>query len=160
MGLDSCVIGEEGWSLDCWLRRRVRVRTSGSEGGGLGSASLGLKAGCCGLKHSVFYALFSLVNTHCHADHITGSGVLRSLLPGCQSVISRLSGAQADLHIGEGDFIRFGRFVSWVLGLREDGVGLSSLDFEEQRVLEVWVAGPCGRSVGGLRLRLLKLCSL
>uniref|UniRef100_A0A8D2E2U9 Persulfide dioxygenase ETHE1, mitochondrial n=1 Tax=Sciurus vulgaris TaxID=55149 RepID=A0A8D2E2U9_SCIVU len=51
------------------------------------------------------------VNTHCHADHITGSGVLRSLLPGCQSVISRLSGAQADLHIEDGDSIRFGRFA-------------------------------------------------
>ena len=56
------------------------------------------------------------VNTHCHADHITGSGLLRSLLPGCQSVISRLSGAQADLHIEDGDSIRFGRFVSWILG--------------------------------------------
>ena len=54
--------------------------------------------------------LLYAVNTHCHADHITGTGVLRSLLPGCQSVISRLSGAQADLHIGEGDSIRFGRF--------------------------------------------------
>ncbi|XP_032750101.1 persulfide dioxygenase ETHE1, mitochondrial [Rattus rattus] len=55
--------------------------------------------------------LLYAVNTHCHADHITGSGVLRSLLPGCQSVISRLSGAQADLHIGEGDSIPFGRFA-------------------------------------------------
>lgn len=55
--------------------------------------------------------LLYAVNTHCHADHITGSGVLRSLLPGCQSVISRLSGAQADLHIDEGDSIRFGRFA-------------------------------------------------
>lgn len=55
--------------------------------------------------------LLYAVNTHCHADHITGTGVLRSLLPGCQSVISRLSGAQADLHIGEGDSIRFGRFA-------------------------------------------------
>uniref|UniRef100_H2QGH6 Persulfide dioxygenase ETHE1, mitochondrial n=1 Tax=Pan troglodytes TaxID=9598 RepID=H2QGH6_PANTR len=57
-------------------------------------------------------SLLSLpVNTHCHADHITGSGLLRSLLPGCQSVISRLSGAQADLHIEDGDSIRFGRFA-------------------------------------------------
>uniref|UniRef100_A0A8C9PGF0 Persulfide dioxygenase ETHE1, mitochondrial n=1 Tax=Spermophilus dauricus TaxID=99837 RepID=A0A8C9PGF0_SPEDA len=55
--------------------------------------------------------LLYAVNTHCHADHITGSGVLRSLLPGCQSVISRLSGAQADLHIEDGDSIRFGRFA-------------------------------------------------
>ncbi|MEJ1286260.1 hypothetical protein NN561_017267 [Cricetulus griseus] len=54
---------------------------------------------------------WQVLNTHCHADHITGSGVLRSLLPGCQSVISRLSGAQADVHIEEGDSIRFGRFA-------------------------------------------------
>ncbi|XP_057618220.1 persulfide dioxygenase ETHE1, mitochondrial isoform X1 [Chionomys nivalis] len=55
--------------------------------------------------------LLYAVNTHCHADHITGSGALRSLLPGCQSVISRLSGAQADVHIEEGDSIRFGSFA-------------------------------------------------
>uniref|UniRef100_F6ZJQ8 Persulfide dioxygenase ETHE1, mitochondrial n=1 Tax=Callithrix jacchus TaxID=9483 RepID=F6ZJQ8_CALJA len=55
--------------------------------------------------------LLYAVNTHCHADHITGSGLLRSLLPGCQSVISSLSGAQADLHIEDGDSIRFGRFA-------------------------------------------------
>ncbi|KAM5236876.1 persulfide dioxygenase ETHE1, mitochondrial [Ctenodactylus gundi] len=54
--------------------------------------------------------LLYAVNTHCHADHITGSGALRSLLPGCQSVISRLSGAQADQHIEDGDSIPFGRF--------------------------------------------------
>ncbi|KAM7059120.1 persulfide dioxygenase ETHE1, mitochondrial isoform 3-T3 [Molossus nigricans] len=59
--------------------------------------------------------LLYAVNTHCHADHITGSGLLRSLLPGCQSVISRLSGAQADLHIEDGQSIHFGRFVSWML---------------------------------------------
>uniref|UniRef100_A0A8C5KMH6 Persulfide dioxygenase ETHE1, mitochondrial n=2 Tax=Jaculus jaculus TaxID=51337 RepID=A0A8C5KMH6_JACJA len=50
-------------------------------------------------------------NTHCHADHITGSGALRSLFPGCKSVISRLSEAQADWHIEDGDSIRFGRFA-------------------------------------------------
>ncbi|XP_007957460.1 persulfide dioxygenase ETHE1, mitochondrial-like [Orycteropus afer afer] len=69
--------------------------------------------------------LLYAVNTHCHADHITGTGLLRSLLPGCQSVISRLSGAQADLHIDDGDSIRFGRFVSWWLA---PGEGLDSLD--------------------------------
>ncbi|XP_066229812.1 persulfide dioxygenase ETHE1, mitochondrial isoform X2 [Saccopteryx leptura] len=55
--------------------------------------------------------LLYAVNTHCHADHVTGSGLLRSLLPGCQSVISRLSGAQADLHIEDGQAIHFGRFA-------------------------------------------------
>ncbi|KAK1330122.1 hypothetical protein QTO34_010308 [Cnephaeus nilssonii] len=55
--------------------------------------------------------LLYAVNTHCHADHVTGSGLLRSLLPGCRSVISRRSGAQADVHIEDGQAIRFGRFA-------------------------------------------------
>lgn len=74
------------------------------------------------------------MNTHCHADHVTGSGLLRSLLPGCQSVISRLSGAQADLHIEDGQSIHFGRFVSWMLGPREGG----GLDFLGLRKREGW----------------------
>lgn len=50
------------------------------------------------------------VNTHCHADHVTGSGVLRKDL-GCRSVISGASGARADLLVGEGDELRFGAFA-------------------------------------------------
>lgn len=49
-------------------------------------------------------------NTHCHADHITGTGVLKKLLPGSKSVISKDSGAIADIHIQEGDHIKFGRY--------------------------------------------------
>ncbi|XP_037950766.1 persulfide dioxygenase ETHE1, mitochondrial-like [Teleopsis dalmanni] len=49
------------------------------------------------------------LNTHMHADHITGSGWLKKLLPGCQSVISGNSGAKADKHIQEGDTVTFGR---------------------------------------------------
>ncbi|XP_058716043.1 persulfide dioxygenase ETHE1, mitochondrial isoform X2 [Poecile atricapillus] len=46
-------------------------------------------------------------NTHCHADHVTGSGALRRAL-GCVSAASRASGACADLRLGEGDELRFG----------------------------------------------------
>ncbi|KAG9470811.1 persulfide dioxygenase ETHE1, mitochondrial [Eleutherodactylus coqui] len=49
-------------------------------------------------------------NTHCHADHITGTGVLKKLLPGCKSVISKDSGAMADIHIQQGDLIKFGKY--------------------------------------------------
>uniref|UniRef100_A0A8C3UMR5 Persulfide dioxygenase ETHE1, mitochondrial n=1 Tax=Catharus ustulatus TaxID=91951 RepID=A0A8C3UMR5_CATUS len=49
-------------------------------------------------------------NTHCHADHVTGSGALRRAL-GCASAISRASGASADLRLGEGDELRFGSFA-------------------------------------------------
>lgn len=44
-----------------------------------------------------------------HADHITGSGHLKQLLPNVKSVISAKSGAKADKHLNDGDLIRFGR---------------------------------------------------
>ncbi|XP_062995752.1 persulfide dioxygenase ETHE1, mitochondrial [Elgaria multicarinata webbii] len=55
-------------------------------------------------------SLLYAVNTHCHADHITGTGLLKKLLPGCRSVISKHSGASADILIQEGDNIKFGAF--------------------------------------------------
>ncbi|KAM6389973.1 LOW QUALITY PROTEIN: persulfide dioxygenase ETHE1, mitochondrial [Rhynochetos jubatus] len=51
------------------------------------------------------------VNTHCHADHVTGSGALRGAL-GCRTAISGASGARADRLLGEGDELRFGGFVT------------------------------------------------
>ncbi|KAK0087056.1 hypothetical protein PV325_001837 [Microctonus aethiopoides] len=55
------------------------------------------------------------LNTHMHADHITGSGKLKSLLPGCQSIISQSSGAQADILVGPSDQINFGKHQLTVL---------------------------------------------
>lgn len=49
------------------------------------------------------------VNTHMHADHITGTGKLKQLLPGSKSVISKSSGAKADILLNPGDKIKFGR---------------------------------------------------
>ncbi len=50
------------------------------------------------------------LNTHLHADHITGSGQLKLRSANAKSVISIHSGAQADIHIDEFDFVEFG---SW-----------------------------------------------
>lgn len=47
------------------------------------------------------------VNTHMHADHVTGTGYLKAL-SGCQSIISQASGAQADIYVKENDEIVFG----------------------------------------------------
>lgn len=44
-----------------------------------------------------------------HADHITGTGYLKQLLPSVQSVISGKSGAQADKYLEDGDMVQFGR---------------------------------------------------
>lgn len=48
------------------------------------------------------------VNTHVHADHITGSGKLKEMLEGCHSVISAASKAQADKHLSPGDTLGVG----------------------------------------------------
>lgn len=42
-----------------------------------------------------------------HADHITGTGYLR-VLSGCKTVISKASGADADIHVEGNDEIAFG----------------------------------------------------
>lgn len=55
------------------------------------------------------------INTHCHADHITGTGKLKDRLPGCKSVISKQSGAKADIYVQEGDQIKFGNQCVHVL---------------------------------------------
>eukprot|EP00980_Cylindrotheca_fusiformis_P013488 scaffold3437_cov113-Cylindrotheca_fusiformis.AAC.55 len=48
------------------------------------------------------------VNTHAHADHITGTHLLKQKVEGVKSVISEASKAQADIKINPGDRIMFG----------------------------------------------------
>ena len=53
---------------------------------------------------------FSAVNTHVHADHVTGSGEIRTAVPGCKSVIASVSEAQADVKVQHKDVLKFGNF--------------------------------------------------
>ncbi|XP_041981164.1 persulfide dioxygenase ETHE1, mitochondrial isoform X2 [Aricia agestis] len=59
------------------------------------------------IKELNFKLLYAM-NTHMHADHVTGTGRLKSLLPGCKSVIGKASGAQADIHLVDGEEVTFG----------------------------------------------------
>ncbi|KAK6157075.1 hypothetical protein DH2020_011323 [Rehmannia glutinosa] len=52
--------------------------------------------------------LIYAINTHVHADHVTGTGLLKSKVPGVKSVISKASNAKADLFVEPGDKISFG----------------------------------------------------
>lgn len=63
-----------------------------------------------GLK-GVLFPLHYPVNTHCHADHITGTGLLKKRLIGVKSAISKHSGATADILLTDGDSIIFGKHV-------------------------------------------------
>lgn len=56
------------------------------------------------------YYFSALVNTHVHADHITGTGEIKKRLPTCKSVIAGVSKAKADVQIKEGDVINFGSY--------------------------------------------------
>lgn len=55
-------------------------------------------------------SFFLAVNTHVHADHITGSGEIKKHLSQCKSMIAAVSKAKADVHLREGDRIKFGQF--------------------------------------------------
>ena len=48
------------------------------------------------------------INTHVHADHVSGSFALRVKVPGCRSALAAASGAAADACLAEGDTIAFG----------------------------------------------------
>ncbi|KAM9783178.1 LOW QUALITY PROTEIN: persulfide dioxygenase ETHE1, mitochondrial [Neosynchiropus ocellatus] len=48
-------------------------------------------------------------NTHCHADHVTSTGLMKKHLSGLKSAISKFSGASADILLSEGDKITFGK---------------------------------------------------
>ncbi|KAL0920921.1 hypothetical protein M5K25_007940 [Dendrobium thyrsiflorum] len=52
--------------------------------------------------------LIYAMNTHVHADHVTGTGIIKIKVPGVQSVISKASNAKADHLIEQGDKIKFG----------------------------------------------------
>ncbi|XP_078108468.1 persulfide dioxygenase ETHE1, mitochondrial isoform X2 [Sander vitreus] len=61
------------------------------------------------LIHELGLNLKVAVNTHCHADHITSTGLMKKRLVGLKSAISKFSGASADILLSEGDKIYFGK---------------------------------------------------
>lgn len=48
------------------------------------------------------------MNTHVHADHVTGSGLMKTRVQGLQSIISKTSGAKGDILVQEGDVVSVG----------------------------------------------------
>ncbi|VDN12915.1 unnamed protein product [Dibothriocephalus latus] len=60
------------------------------------------------LVKSLDLRLLYAINTHCHADHVTGTYKLKQGIKGCRSVISALSKAKADVFFKDGDTIHCG----------------------------------------------------
>jgi len=92
-----------------------------------------------------------VMNTHLHADHITGTGLLKRLLSctNVKSVISKASGAQADVYVEQGDELKFGDMAVEVRNTPGHTNGCVSYVFHEgKRVFTgdaVLIRG-CGRT--------------
>ncbi|KAM4579951.1 persulfide dioxygenase ETHE1, mitochondrial [Odontesthes bonariensis] len=89
------------------------------------------------------------VNTHCHADHITSTGLMKKRLPGLKSAISKFSGASADVLLSEGDKISFGRHSLVVRETPGHTDGCSTLVSGDQRMAftgDTLLIRGCGRT--------------
>lgn len=57
-----------------------------------------------------------VMNTHVHADHVTGTGLLKQILgPSVKSVLSTASGGDADVKLEHGDNVGFGKYTLEVI---------------------------------------------
>ncbi|KYQ57703.1 Protein ETHE1, mitochondrial [Trachymyrmex zeteki] len=89
------------------------------------------------------------LNTHMHADHITGTGRLKCLLPGCKSMISRSSGAKADVLLEPNDQVQFGRHQLRILSTPGHTEGCVTYVCDEQAIAftgDALLIRGCGRT--------------
>eukprot|EP00429_Kryptoperidinium_foliaceum_P045828 CAMPEP_0176106112 /NCGR_PEP_ID=MMETSP0120_2-20121206/53250_1 /TAXON_ID=160619 /ORGANISM="Kryptoperidinium foliaceum, Strain CCMP 1326" /LENGTH=879 /DNA_ID=CAMNT_0017440233 /DNA_START=57 /DNA_END=2696 /DNA_ORIENTATION=+ len=71
---------------------------------------LGMEERDLGLADELGFQVKFVVNTHCHADHITSGSAIKKLRPGVKTIISKASGARADMKVKHGYMIKFGKY--------------------------------------------------
>jgi len=57
------------------------------------------------------FKLKYILNTHCHADHVTSGKAIQKVRPEVKTMISEASGAKADVLLQDSDCIEFGRYA-------------------------------------------------
>ncbi|XP_044757089.1 persulfide dioxygenase ETHE1 homolog, mitochondrial [Coccinella septempunctata] len=88
------------------------------------------------------------LNTHMHADHITGTGYLKKLT-GCKSAISKASGAQADIYLEDEEQISLGNICLKVLSTPGHTNGCVSYYCKDQHIVftgDALLIRGCGRT--------------
>lgn len=89
------------------------------------------------------------VNTHAHADHVTGTALLMKKLPGCKSAISKASRAKAITTFEDGDKIEFGTRHVRVLHTPGHTSGCCTFVLDDKSMAfcgDTVLIGGCGRT--------------
>jgi len=91
-----------------------------------------------------------VMNTHVHADHVTGTGILKQILgEQVKSVISSASAADADVKVGHSDLVPFGKYSLQVRGTPGHTNGCVTYVFHEGRMAftgDTLMIRGCGRT--------------
>jgi len=72
---------------------------------------LGMEERDLALIDELGFDLKYVVNTHCHADHITSGSAIKRRRPTVRTMISKASGAAADIKLKDGDKVAVGSYV-------------------------------------------------
>jgi len=93
------------------------------------------------------------LNTHVHADHITGSGLLKGKWPGCKSVLGAEGNetAVSDVKVAEGETISFGSHKIEVLSTAGHTNGCHTFVVRDQGTIYIFtgdavLVNGCGRT--------------
>lgn len=89
------------------------------------------------------------INTHAHADHITGTYILKQKIPTMKSIISKKSNALADIYIENNDIITFGKHSIKVLETPGHTAGCCSYITNDNKYVftgDTLLINGCGRT--------------
>ncbi|KAJ1640901.1 beta-lactamase-like protein [Pavlovales sp. CCMP2436] len=105
--------------------------------------------------------LLAGLNTHCHADHITGTAELKQRMSQVKSMISKAAGAKADVLLEAGQRVYFGKRWVEVLATPGHTEGCLSFVLDDRSMVftgDALLIGACGRSdfQGGSAVTLFK----